>query len=262
MRRILVLSVFAFLFAARVGSAAAPTAPAANPVAAPNAITSFDICAPLDVNALSLSLSNFGAFAFDLSGLFPSGLRFPKGSGDGVVFASGLWLGATVAGSPRVTVAEYSQEYVPGSALFGLPESPELAQLKVYTLKRTYPTAAERDAALDSYNNNAVSRGAPVVTVQPDGSLNVPGDEMRCAVYNDLTGSAHNNGAGATTPLQVEVQQTTWAYDRPGPFGNSVFIRFKIINRGPITLNDMPCRFGPTPTWVISRTTWWAATAR
>ena len=38
-----------------------------------------------------------------------------------------LWTAVHVAGAPRVAVAEYDQEYLPGSALGGSNESPNRA---------------------------------------------------------------------------------------------------------------------------------------
>jgi hypothetical protein len=102
-----------------------------------------------------------------------------------------------------------------------------------------YADPGARDFALADYNQYAVPRGAPSVNVLPDGSLSIRGDQMCWSVCNDLDASAHNSYPGATNPLQVEVQQTTWAYNRPGPAGNSIFIEFKIVNRGPILLTDM-----------------------
>ncbi|HEY6193832.1 MAG TPA: T9SS type A sorting domain-containing protein [Candidatus Eisenbacteria bacterium] len=238
------------LIAACAGIAAPSIAATASPPkgpAAPNAVSNMDISHPMDVNALHMDLTNFGAFAYDLAGGTNFGLRFPKDSPNGVVFASGLWLGALVQSGARVTVAEYSQEYRPGSALSGVPESPGLVQLQTWELQRTYTSTIDRDAARDDYDNNAVSRGAPAVAILPDGSLDISGDRMSWSVYNDFTPSAHVDEAGSTAPLGVEVQQTTWAYDRPGPFGNSVFMRFKIINRGSQVLDDMHVAFWADP---------------
>src|SRR6185503_4421120 len=52
------------------------------------------------------------------------------------------------------------------------------------------------------------------------------------AVYNDADPSRHTNDAGNSTPLGVEIQQTTFAFNRQGPLGNIVFLRWQIINKG------------------------------
>jgi hypothetical protein len=218
--------------------AAGPAAPGPGRHARPAAASQIDFFQSIDANNLDMALSNVGSYAFaEISG--SAGLIYPKGTPSAVVFAAGIWLGAIVDGAPRVTVADYAFEYQPGSAVGAMPEPPNNPWLHVYKLHRVYADPGERDLVLADYNTFAVSRGAPIVNVLPDGSLSIRGDQMCWAVYNDLDASVHDSPSGATNPLQVEVAQTTWAYDRPGPFGNSVFIEFKIINRGPILLTDM-----------------------
>ena len=74
----------------------------------------------LDANQLSMFVTNIGSFAYDLQAQ-NSGLEFPKGTGKTCVYAAGIWMGAKVAGQTRVTVAEYSQEFTPGT-MTGWPE--------------------------------------------------------------------------------------------------------------------------------------------
>jgi hypothetical protein len=198
----------------------------------------FDPTVRLDVNDIAMFLTNDGSFAWDLT-TGNAGLEFPRGSGKTAVFAGGLWLGARVGGQTRVTVAEYSQEYAPGAAVGGVADVPSRPEYKVYKLERVYADPGVRDAALADYASGAVPHGAPAVAVLPDGSLSILGDQMCWAVYNDLDPAAHNNQAGSTAPLGVEVQQTTFAYDRPGALASTVFIRYKIIDRGPNTLDDV-----------------------
>ncbi len=192
----------------------------------------------LDINNTSMVVTNTGSFAWEkLTG--NAGLEFPKGSGRTAVFAAGLWLGARVGFDTRVTVSEYSDEYQPGSMVGGFPDNPNRLEYKVYKLNRAYSSVAERDAALADYNAGALPHGAPPVSLLPDGTLGITGDQMLWAVYNDAEPVNHNNDAGGTAPLGVEVQQTTFAFSRPGPLGNTVFIRFKILNRGFNQLDDM-----------------------
>jgi hypothetical protein len=223
------LALCALLLPSPASSSRQPRATAANVI---------EFGQTVDANNLEMVLSNVGSYAYNaITGA--AGLHYPKGTPSAVLFAAGLWLGASVGGAPRVTVADYSWEYRPGSAVGAMPEPPNSPWLRVYKLYRTYADPVARDIVLSDYNEYAVPRGAPIVNVLPDGSLSIPGDQMCWSVCNDLDASAHDSPSGATNPLQVEVAQTTWAYDRPGPFGNSVFIEFKIINRGPILLTDM-----------------------
>ena len=191
----------------------------------------------IDINQISMVVKNTGSFAFDTQ-TGSAGLEFPKGSGRTAVFAGGLWVGALVGGEPRVSVAEYSDDYRPGMAVGGVAEAPGAPALKVYKLDRVYPDATSRDAALADYTLGAVPRGAPPVTVLGDGTLSIAGDQMLWSVFNDLgKGSAHN-GAGSALPLGLEVQQTTWAYNRPGVLGNTLFMRYRLINRSASTLSQ------------------------
>lgn len=197
----------------------------------------------IDINNISMVVKNTGSFAYDTeSG--GAGLEFPKGTGKTAVFAAGLWMGALVNGKVTVSVAEYSDDYKPGQAVGGVPDDPTAAYNKVYKLNRVYLDAAgnidtaARDAVLADYNLGAVPHGAPVVTVQPDGSLDILGDQMLWSVYNDFGKGVEANGASSNNPLGVEIQQTTFAFSRQGPLGNTVFMRYKIINRSANTLTN------------------------
>lgn len=191
----------------------------------------------IDINEISMIVKNTGSFAFDTD-FASAGLEFPNGSGNTAVFAGGLWVGALDVGGPRVSVAEYSDDYRPGMAVGGVPEAPESAALKVYKLLRVYPDATSRDAALADYNNGAVPRGAPPVSVLVDGTLGIAGDQMLWSVYNDLGKGAAHTFAGSDLPLGLEVQHTTWAYNRPGVLGHTLFMRYRLINRSSNTLNQ------------------------
>ena len=197
----------------------------------------FELPPPLpaiDVNQVRMVVSKAGSFAWDLeSG--GAGLEFPKGTGKTAVFAAGLWLSA----GTNVTVSEYSDEFMPGSMIGGAPDDPNQPVYKVYKLKRGYATTAERDAALADYNSGAVPHGAPPVSTLPNGDLDLLGDQMLWHVYNDAAPFAHTNRAGSTEPLGIEVQQTTFGFNRPGSLGSTVFMRFKLLNKGANNLTDM-----------------------
>ena len=197
----------------------------------------------IDINSISMVVKNTGSFAYDTEN-GASGLEFPKGTGKTAVFAAGLWMGALVGGKVTVSVSEYSDDYAPGQAVGGVADDPADPTYKVYKLNRVYldaqggTDAATRDAVLADYNAGAVPHGAPPVTVQSDGTLDITGDQMLWSVFNDFNkGSAHN-GASSGLPLGIEVQQTTFAFSRQGPLGNTVFIHYKIINRSANTLSN------------------------
>lgn len=108
-------------------------------------------------------------------------------------------------------------------------------------------SAAERasDPSLDpiahhswsEYVRGAVPYGALVRwwhlnSEAPDDSVlgpDVLGDQMLWSVYNDADPANHTNSAGASTPLGIEIRQTTFAFSRQGALGNTVFLKFEII---------------------------------
>jgi hypothetical protein len=208
--------------------------------ARPTRVTDVDNAQFIDVNNIKMFLTNTGSFAWDkTSG--NAGLEYPKGTGKTCVFAAGLWMGGQVGAETRIAVSEYSDEYGPGAMLpSGLADDPTKPEYKVYKLYKTYvhPTL-DMLPALADYNAGALPHGAPAITIQPDSSLNIFGDEMMWAVYNDADVANHTNRAGSTNPLGIEVQQTTFAFNRQGPLGNTIYIQYKMINKGANTINNM-----------------------
>ena len=229
--------VLLLLFSASLVAAATAAGPKRR--ARPARTTPEDASQKIDINNISMVVKNTGSFAYDTEN-GTSGLEFPKGTGKFAVFAAGLWMGAKVGSTVRASVAEYSDDYRPGPA----GQNPADAAHKVYKLNRVYLDAngaidvATRDAALADYTAGAVPDGAPPVTVNVDGTLSILGDQQLWSVYNDLGKGADHNGASSARPLGVEVQQTTFAFSRQGPLGNTVFMKYVIINKGTSTLTD------------------------
>jgi len=234
--------VLLLVLSAGVVTAATPTGPRRR--AKPTRTNPVDATQRIDINNISMVVKNTGSFAYDTPNN-AAGLEFPKGTGKTAVFAAGLWMGALVGGKVRASAAEYRDDFLPGAAPGGVPEPYTDPALKVYKLNRVYLTStgaidvATRDAALADYTAGAMPRGAPVVTVQPDGTLNIIGDQMLWSVFNDIaTAGARNPGTSSEVPLGIEVQLTTFAFSRQGPLGNTVFSRYRIINRGGNVLNN------------------------
>jgi hypothetical protein len=223
----------------------------------------------IDINSINMFVTNLGSWANDFANQNNSGLFYPKGTTKTAVYESGLWIGAKVGTEARATIAEYSQEYGPGAMVGGTFDDPTRPEYTVYKVVRYTGDPAdtdhvERPAAevaadrtLDpiahhswsEYMHGAAPYGAPWKMYDlPDpngsGTVQVPGpdvqgDQMLWAVYNDADASRHQNKAGRSAPLGVEVQQSTFAFDRQGALGSTVFLSFKIINKSANTLDSM-----------------------
>lgn len=217
----------------------------------------------IDINNINMFVTNYGTFANDIENQGNSGLFFPKGTLKTAVYQSGIWIGGKVGGQPRVAIAEYSQEFSPGPMDGALPSDASNPDFVVYKVSRftgnPEDTAhVERDAAdlardrtLDpvvhhswsEYLNGAVPYGAPTRLWSlpdpnnPSGTVSVlgpdvSGDQMLWSVYNDADPSVHTNRSGQSLPLGIEVKQKTFAFDRQGALGNTVFLEYTLANKG------------------------------
>ncbi|MGH7681840.1 MAG: FlgD immunoglobulin-like domain containing protein [Candidatus Eiseniibacteriota bacterium] len=165
-------------------------------------------------------VTNHGSFAYDLL-TGNAGLFYPKGSLNTVVFAAGPWIGAKVGGATRLATGEYGQEFVPGPMLNGT-FLPDMFQYRNFKIIRGDTTSAD-------YANWPAQDGAPVDSLGHPALL---GDVMIWSVFNDADPSSHVNDSGGTAPLGVEVQQSTFAFNRPGPLSRTLFLKFKLLNKG------------------------------
>jgi hypothetical protein len=195
-----------------------------------------DTASHANVNAIDMIVTNRGSFGYDRrTGI--AGLEYPRGTGRTAMFAGGLWLGALSGPDTLVAVSEYLDDYGPGAMAGGTFDIHSRPEYRVYELLRRYATLTSRDSALAAYEAGAVPFGAPAVTVLPDGSLDILGDQMLWSIYNDADPARHMTQAGRTAPLGLEVQQTTFAYHRPGPLDNTVFLRFLISHESAAVLD-------------------------
>jgi hypothetical protein len=268
--RVLAVAALAVAIGAGHAAAAAPKSGGVGSLGAlrPNRVATTDIARRIDVNQINMFVTNLGSSAFDLSA-GDAGLFYPKGTNKSAVFASGLWLGARVAGETRTTVAEYSQEYGPGPMIGGTYADPTNPKYIVYKVVRftgdpedtahvervADPLAFEDEIVHHSWSEymfGAVPDGAPwrmyrlpdTSTEASDDSLDIPGpdvigDMMLWCVYNDANPTNHTNDAGSSPPMGIEIQQTTFAFNRQGALGLTLFINYKLINKGPNTLDTM-----------------------
>ena len=170
-----------------------------------------------DVNNISTWITNYGViFRNPLTG--NSGFEWPKGSGIFAIYAAGPWIGAKVNGEPRVAIAEYSYEFVPGTinSVTHLHNDPSLSRYQVY-----------KYSAGEIPDPEAIEDGCPSEVI---------GDQMLWTVFNDADSAQHI--IFDSMPLGLEIQQTVFGYLQASPLGNAVFLRWLLINKSVNTLDS------------------------
>jgi hypothetical protein len=187
----------------------------------------YDATTTIDANSLQMFVYNNGNFAYDNANVGPAGktdgLYYPRGTKKTAIYAAGLWIGAKVNNQVRIAMAEYSSEFVPGPMKNGTYQ-PDKAAFKVYKVKRGDNAGNNPD-----YRDWPKDQGAPVDSL---GNPAILGDQFLWSACNDADPAKHTNNSASTAPLGIEVQQSTFAYARGGALGNTIFMKFKFINRG------------------------------
>ena len=197
-----------------------------------------DSVGTFDGNKIYADVANNGLFLdYHVSG--DSALEWPKGTGAHSIFQSALWMGATVNGSIRTIVGDYTQDMGPGP--WG--GDPLAAVHRIYKVEKSM-LASPLDFA--DFQEWPVDFGAPWVDVDGDGIYSpLPagpdhpefvGDQVLWFVSNDGD-PAYKLNFG-TSPLNVEIQTTMFGFDRPDVFGDMVFLKQLVINKGQDDLVD------------------------
>ena len=197
-----------------------------------------DSSGTFDGNKIYADVTNNGLFLdYHISG--DSALEWPKGTGAHSIFQSALWMGATVNGSIRTIVGDYTQDMGPGP--WG--GDPLAAVHRIYKVEKSM-LASPLDFA--DFQEWPVDFGAPWVDVDGDGVYTpLPGgtdhpeflgDQVLWFVSNDGD-PAYKLNFG-TSPMNVEIQTTMFGFDRPDVFGDMVFLKQLVINKGSDDLVD------------------------
>ena len=209
---------------------------------AKNATVDYDTW--IDINNVRMVTSNRGSIAWDnVTG--NAGLEYPKGTGKLAIFAAGIWMGGMVGGELRYIMCDYGFEYFPGPITSASGASPvtwadgtdQLWQVWKIT-KGDGPENPDYAGWISNepYGAPLDSVGAPLVT----------GDQTLWTIFNDANPAIHNAG-GDTRPMNIEVKETIFAFDKSGALGNTVFVRLDIENKGPDTIDDYYCSFWSDP---------------
>lgn len=220
-------------------------APPADRRSAPPMAQRIDNDTYINANRILMFVTNHGNFARDLGDIFgqDAGTFYPYTSiedlqsganNNYVLYAAGLWAGGLVNGDKRVIIAEYSDEYVPGPMADSTFQT-DRPEFKVYKLFRD----SLANNPNEDYLNWPVDQGAPVKMVDGEMVPDMIGDQMCWSVFNDANPDQHDNDAGKTEPLGLEVRQTTFAFDQTGSLANMIFVRLRVYNRGPNTIDSL-----------------------
>jgi hypothetical protein len=220
-------------------------------------------------NEIFIWISNNGGTSHDprING---SGLLWPNGSqlhlegkwhynihtGD-AVFIDGLVWGGIVNDSIKVGGSTWRQGLQAGKILpNGEADNPSKGKYRVYKIRKDWESMDPNIDANDNgisdkkeyeqdYRKWPVEDGAPWIDVDKDGKFTrgidkpeIIGDETLWFVSNDLD-SARTKQLHGSYPIGIEMQTTVYAFDLPGVLGNTVFRKYKIINKSKDTVKNM-----------------------
>lgn len=248
---------FGLFWAANVNHAIAQIAPCNQPVARTT----------LETNNIRASYLVGGPHFSNLQGGL-GGFEVPKGSGKSAFNALNFWIGGIDANSTlKVAAQTYRQASMLGLGYWAGPLTVDSATTasgfcNLYDQAWRINAAAVRDhrsnvgtagyqvpASIANWpgNGEAAFGYAPNLAPYHDVNNNgiydpaqgdypkFLGDEALWMVYNDKGNAAAAN----KTAIGIEVQETVFAFNRPGPLNNAQFIEYKIINRSTIRLDSV-----------------------
>ena len=197
-----------------------------------------EVTGEFDGNRVRNDMENNGQIVSAFSG--HSGMEWPKDNHTYSIYASSIWFAGKVNGEIRTAAGDYSSELMPGP--WG--SDPGAAAHKFYKVSKSDladPLSSE------DFQNWPAELGAPWVDVDGDGVYSpLPGgpdhpefvgDQVMWYVAND--GAPGTHGLFGTLPLGIEVQFTTFGFDRPDVFGDMMFVKGLAINKGGNTIEDM-----------------------
>ncbi|MDD3558228.1 MAG: T9SS type A sorting domain-containing protein [Melioribacteraceae bacterium] len=202
----------------------------------------------IEINEQQMWFDNRGGASNDprLNG---SGLFWPKSSDPKpITFTEGFYFGGKVNGEIRVNGSSYRKGLVPGSLLeSGLPDDPLKKDYKIYRYRKDWhslPPGNQKNRLEFDYNNWPVQTGAPYLDFDKDGvytpGFDQPGnrsDDFFYFVANSADSAASKFTHGSP-PTAIEVQVSTWGYDREDELQNVVFKKIKVTNKENVPITD------------------------
>lgn len=233
------------------------------------------ISSRLAVTSVRLNINNVSTIIYNngLTDETPGGepgFVYPKGSSKTLYFVSGLLWGGSTDGYWAVGGSANRQGIVPGRILpDGTAENKNLPHVRIYRVRSDYKnftTSEEKDLLFASeildeaktadeiyaqydldWNQWPAEYGAPYIDKNSNGvydpAADIPGmSEEPCQtiwyVANDLDQTLTEYLYGSL-PMKLEMQATFWAYKADKPLGNTIFKKYKIINRNSKRIDSM-----------------------
>ncbi|MDP1995144.1 MAG: hypothetical protein Q8K40_07860, partial [Ignavibacteria bacterium] len=196
------------------------------------------------VNQIFMWVSNNGMGSHDPR-TDGSGFYWPGGENAiiSAIYEDGLIWGAKVGREIRVNGSVYRHGLQAGKILAdGTADNPNLEKYRVYKIRKGWeslPPGPERDAYEKDYKEWPIEDGAPYI-LDKNGNK-VPqfvGDEVLWCVSNDLD-EVRTTYTYGTLPMGLEQQMTVFGFDNLDDRGDMVFKKYKIINKGELTLEEM-----------------------
>ena len=205
---------------------------------------------------------NSGEFDNNKNNNGNSGFYFPANSKKGAAFSSGLiWIGKqnnTLKASGNI---HSRTTLTPGKILpDGKPDDPLAEKYRVYRVKANYRLAAFSNEIANGegtyqqiyanyekdWNEWPASSGAPFNDVNKNGvyepSIDIPGvpgaHQTLWFVSNDLTKTSYTP-FGSPNDFGVETQVTVWGYETESLVKNTIFRKYKLINKSSVDIKDM-----------------------
>ena len=204
----------------------------------------------ISVNEIMMWLSNNGMSSHDPRN-DGSGFYWPGGAQGSLtsVFSDGLVWGGIVNNQILVNGSTYRYGLQAGKILeTGIPDDPNNIKYKVYKILdgwENLPPGPTRDQYEQDYIQWPMADGAPFIDVDGNGvftaGIDKPryiGDETLWYVSNDMDSSRTIYTYGST-PIGLEFQTTTYAFDQPNFLADAVFKKYLVINKSINTIDSM-----------------------
>ncbi|MCB0282447.1 MAG: T9SS type A sorting domain-containing protein [Calditrichae bacterium] len=215
-----------------------------------NKVATNDVYAYIAINQILMYISNNGDGSHD-PGTDANGFYWPGGKQAvlSAIFEDGLIWGGKIGRETRVNGNTHRQGLQAGKILeSGLADNPGDPKYRIYKIQKGWENLSpgpEKDAFQKDYEEWPVEDGAPWVDTDGDGvytqGVDEPqfiGDQVLWYVANDLDESRSTFTYG-TGPIGLEFQTTVFGFNRTGDFGDIVFKKYLVINKGSNTFKDM-----------------------